>query len=654
MGFRRGAQAHQQQGFGLGIERMCGFVAVLGPGAPLPLPVLERMRDRLAHRGPDGAGTWVAAYGSGSVSLGFRRLAILDPSHLADQPMLSGDGRKAIVFNGEIYNFVELRAELETAGRVFRTRGDTEVLLQAYEHWGDAMVERLNGMFAFVIWDRDRGEALVARDRFGEKPLFMCRLSGGQLAFASEIKALLAHPEADASYDMEMFGRALAGHLIFGAEETLFRQVRQFRPGHSMIVNAGGAVVSGRRYWTPVYDQSLARASKPELIREFRGLLEQSVAMRMRSDAPVTACLSGGLDSSSLVALLAGRAEPGSGRCESAISVRFPHDPTLDEGAYIDMVLDKTHLRGHRVSPTAEELARDVRKLHWHHESIIPGPSMYLEWSLMRHARELGYKVIIDGQGADELLAGYRSYLQAWQVELAQSGPIGFLRALLAGNRRDRRLRRAAAAYQNARRRFGARDSLPARKLYRYIGSHAADMAREYGGGGLPLLSDVGALRFDLALNLMRTSLPSNLYSGDRNSMAHGIECRYPFLDYRLVDFATHLPDWAYLENAWGKAILRQALPDLLPAEIRWRVDKVGFAAPQDEWMKHPAIRSWVGERVFSGGLQAIPAHDGNRLRLAWQRHQDGQGDFSTLLWQWASAAELLDMQASNEWREHA
>lgn len=621
---------------------------MLGPGEPVPLPILERMRDRLAHRGPDGAGEWEAMHPRGSVSLGFRRLAILDTRHIADQPMVSADGRKAIVFNGAIYNFVELREQLEARGRHFRTRGDTEVLLQAYEEWGDAMVERLNGMFSFVLWDQDRGQALVARDRFGEKPLFTCRLPGGRVGFGSEMKALLAHPELDTSYDLDLFGQVLFGRIIFASPETLFRGVRQVPAGHCLVVDADGRVVSDRRYWQPGYDRALGGRPRGELVAEFRQRMESAVRLRMRSDVPVTACLSGGLDSSTLVALLADHGRRTGHAITGTMSVRFPADPTIDEGRFIDAVLERTGIAGHAVQPEPEELARDVRRMHWHHETIVPGPSMYLEWALMREARALGNKVIIDGQGADEVLAGYQSYFQAWQAELAERSS-GY--ALALGALRDRRLRHAAAAYLDPQRRFSQRDGLTPQQLRVYAQSQVGDMVRRYGGDGLPQPQDAGLLRFELGLNLMRTSLPSNLYSGDRNSMAHGIECRYPFLDYELVDFAMHLPDWAYLKDGWGKRILREALPDLLPEEVRWRVDKVGFAAPQDQWLRHPGIRDWMRDRVHDPRLAGIPGHDRAGLAERWEEHQRGQADHSSWLWIWASAAELLDMQASNEWR---
>ncbi len=629
---------------------MCGFVAIIGPGAPVPRPILEQMRDRLIHRGPDGEGAWQGVYERGSVSLGFRRLAIIDTRHVADQPMLSGDGRRVIVFNGEIYNFVELRAELEAAGKIFRTRSDTEVLLQSYEHWGEAVVERLNGMFAFVIWDEVKGQVFVARDRFGEKPLFTCRLPDGKIAFASEIKALLAHPEADASYDLDMFGSVLGGHVLFGTDETLFRNVSQFRAAHCMTLSVSGEIISERRYWTPSYDRSLADVDLEELTCRLRDHLERSVAMRMRSDVPVTACLSGGLDSSSLVALLAGFPEA-QGRIQSAISVRFPEDPTIDEGRFIDMVLEQTKLQGHTVSPTAADLMRDLRQLHWHHETIIPGASMYLEWSLMRQARQLGYKVIIDGQGADEVLAGYACYLRAYQAELGARGPLGFISALVLGKKRDARLELAAREYLLPSRRFASRESLKLHQYITFLKRWMPAKAQEYGGDGVPLPGDVKALRFELALNLLRTSLPSNLYSGDRNSMAHGIECRYPYLDYQLVDFAIQLPDNAYIDDAWNKHILRKAVSDKLPPEIVWRVDKVGFAAPQDMWLASPEAMKWVQERIFDHSLVGVPGYSRVAAVEEWGRLRRGVGGNSQLLWQWASAAELIDMGRSKIWQ---
>ncbi|MFZ4125913.1 MAG: asparagine synthase (glutamine-hydrolyzing), partial [Rickettsiales bacterium] len=274
---------------------MCGFVAVIGPGTALPEALLSHMRDQLAHRGPDGAENWQGNHVNGTVALGFRRLAIIDTRHIADQPMVAADGHHVIVMNGEIYNYVELREELEELGLTFQTRGDTEVLLQAYRQWGEAMMPKLNGMFAFVIWDAQKGEAFIGRDRFGEKPLYYTRLPDGKVAFASEMKALLAHPDVPIAYDKEVMGKVLAGHIIFGKEETLFKGIKQFRAAHTMRISADGAMDAHHRYWKPEYDKALGQERRDTLIAKLRAHLERSVMMRTRSDVPVTACLSGGL-----------------------------------------------------------------------------------------------------------------------------------------------------------------------------------------------------------------------------------------------------------------------------------------------------------------------------------------------------------------------
>ncbi len=630
---------------------MCGFVAIVGPGARVPTALVQEMRDRLTHRGPDGKGLWQKEYSFGSISLGFRRLAIIDTRRVSDQPMISHNGKAVIAFNGEIYNFVELRLELEGLGRVFHTRSDTEVLLQAYEHWGEHAVDRLNGMFAFAIWDESLSQLFVARDRFGEKPLFVTRLPDGKLAFASEIKALLAHPDIQFSYDFQAFSDVLKGDILFGQGRTLFKGIKQFPSAHCMMISISGEVLFDRRYWNPNYTILNTNSDVGQIQHFVRSSLERSVSMRMRSDVPVTACLSGGLDSSSLVALLCDNSDDSTGSIESTISVRFPDDPTIDEGYFIDLVLGSTGLKGHSVLPTAEDLMSDLRQLHWHHETIIPGTSMYLEWSLMRHARQLGYKVIIDGQGADEVFGGYSFYLRAFQAELATRGLIGLSRAIAMGKLRDQRLRKAAYNFINSSRRFNSRESLRIHEYLLYICKWIPAYYQLYGGDGIPSPKSLNPLRFELALNLLRTSLPSNLYSGDRNSMAHGIECRYPFLDYQLVDLANQLPDKAYINNAWSKYVLRKVMEHNLPSEITWRVDKVGFAAPQDRWLASKDLQSWIEDRVFDSSLNSIPGYSRVDTLYKWEKMRTGNYSNHQSLWRLASAAELIDMGRTGIWR---
>ena len=621
---------------------MCGFVAIISSGAPLPEKILSTMRDQLAHRGPDGAQNWSRSYPQGSVCFGFRRLAVIDVREDADQPMTSHDGHKVIVFNGEIYNYLEIKQELIAKGREFYTESDTEVLLQAYEFWGASMLKKLNGMFSFVIWDELKREALIARDRFGEKPLFYSHLPDGTLVLASEIKGLLAHPRLEVSVDKAILGKVAAGYVPFGGEETVFSGVYQFKAAHKMTVSLNGVFSSYDHYWSMSYSNEFSSMPQKKLCEMFRGYLERSSIQRMRADVPLTACLSGGIDSSSLVSIMA------KSGLSTAISARFPEDPTMDEGPEIDAVLASTSVSGYSVTPKALDLVKDLRKLHWHHETVVPGASMYLEWAVMREAKRLGYTVIIDGQGADEVLAGYQIYFQAWQAELFFVNRERW-KALYNGFVRDMRLRNLARRYENPTRRFSERDSLRPKEYFGWQRQIDNSLAT-YGGSDLLDPTALGPLRFELALNLLCTSLPSNLTSGDRNSMAHSIECRYPYLDYDLVDFASKLPNQSYMGAGWGKRILREAMKKSLPRRICWRVDKVGFAAPQDTWLKESALRDWIEERVFDDILIGVNSYHRALLETRWGQHLSGHVDWSTLLWRWASAAELLDMQRSGEW----
>ncbi|MDG3042462.1 asparagine synthase (glutamine-hydrolyzing) [Roseicyclus marinus] len=627
---------------------MCGFVALLHGQKVLDSTVLERMRDRLSHRGPDDAGLWQQQIGEqGSVNLGFRRLSILDVSDASNQPMVLRDGALAMVYNGEIYNYLELRTELEAKGCSFRTTGDTEVLLKAYEHWGDEVLSKLNGMFAFVIWDAERGSALVGRDRFGEKPLYMARTRTGGLAFASEIKALLACPEIDSALDLRTLSKVVGGHLIYGLSETVFSGVQQFPSAHAMRITLNGDIQRRWRYWVPNYGMELAGRPKRELQQMLRDHLFRSVSMRTRSDVPVTASLSGGLDSSSIVAILSDLTRRGKADIKETISARFPDDPTISEGAHIDAVLAKVRLTGRCVTPNADELARDLRTMHWHQETVVAGMSMYLEWCVMQRAAELGYKVLLDGQGADELLAGYQVHFWAHQID--QLYQLGRYQTGKMTRKRDKLLMREAMRYDQACRRFAPRDSIPEDK----VESTTLGLLNNYFKYDTEeLMPGIGSsmLHRELAFNLLYSSLPSNVFSGDRNAMAHSIEARYPFLDYQLVDFCTQLPASALIDDGWQKKIMRDAMKNYLPKSILWRVDKVGFAAPQDTWIDAPAIRDWVEQRIFSGLLTELEDVDMTRIEDYWTKQQSGEGDYSSFLWAWASAGEVIDMQRSGCW----
>lgn len=627
---------------------MCGLVAVLQPHEGLPVALLERMRDRLLHRGPDEGQCRVIRESGGTVSLAHRRLSILDLRSVSNQPFESGSRRKVMVFNGEIYNFVEIRVELSSLGYSFTTDSDTEVLLAAYEHWGEACVQHLNGMFAFVIWDRDLNKAFVARDRFGEKPLFYARLANGGIAFASEIKALTAFSEVECSADINQVDKALNGVVIQSQEKTMFRGVRRFMPAHSAWIDLSGDFYDYRRYWTPDYDGcEESDVPFPELVDQFGELLKRSVNLRSRSDVRGAACLSGGLDSSALVGLLCNSDDKRGFRLKETISARFPNDPTIDEGEYIDMVLKSTSLKGAALEVSPSGLLQNVRRLHWHHEENIPSTSMYLEWCVMERAKELGYKVMIDGQGADELLGGYQYFFQYLQMD--QYTNLEYKDLFLNTYLYKFRLWLASLKYENHERRISINPGMSLQQLR----DRKLPLGDEYkypDAPGLPPLSLGGDFKYALSSSLLYDSLPVQLQSGDRNSMAHGVETRFPFLDYKLVDWCIKLPSKALIHNGWQKHILRKSLKGVIPNKVRYRSDKVGYMGPQDTWLRGE-LSEWVEERIMDPILQDIPSYDRSLLCANWNAHKQGGVDHSTYLWQWASMAEWLSMHKTGVWR---
>jgi asparagine synthase (glutamine-hydrolysing) len=625
---------------------MCGFVAVIAPEG-LPPAVLDSMRDRLAHRGPDGARSWLTETRRSVVGLGHRRLSIIDLSHASDQPMFDRTGSLALVYNGEIYNYVELREELADAGRVFATTSDTEVLLAAYEQWGTECLPRLNGMFAFALWDGRREELFVARDRFGEKPLFHTRLPSSGFACASEMKALFAHPDVGASPSESAIRTYVDGAFYEDVEETMFERIVRLMPGHAMVLGDDGSVSRRWRYWTPDYSAVQEPYDEDEAVEHFRDLLERSVRMRLRSDVPVGTSLSGGLDSSTIVGMLTAARMRTPTLTQNAFSGRFDElDPTLSEGPFVDLVVKQTGVHAHSVTPTASGLIEESERLHWHQEEPFLSASIYLQWCVMRLAHEHQTTVLLDGQGADELLAGYQYYFPSYQLDLIDRRRFGRLAYDTLAFRR--RLRQASRGYQNSLRRFNHDIALGPRSLAAALRHRRSVPHGDYVEGVPPAAAGM-RLRRQIAEALQYNSLPMLLRYADRNAMAFSRETRFPFLDHELVDWCVTLPDRAFVRNGWQKHILREAAGETIPPEIRWRADKVGYAAPLDLWLRD-SLRDWAHERLFAGTIVDLDGYDRSAIEDLWNRHQAGE-NHSWALWRWISLNEWFALMDSGAWR---
>jgi asparagine synthase (glutamine-hydrolysing) len=571
---------------------MCGLY-----GSVAFSPERERI-DRVAHRGPDGSGWREFASAAGPVALGHRRLAIIDVSDAGLQPMADAVGRH-LVFNGEIYNYLELREELRAKGHAFKTETDSEVLLAAYAEWGETCLDRLLGMFAFLIFDEREQTLFAARDRFGIKPLYVVASPHG-VAFASEIKQLLGLPGLSGRMNLARVRDFLASGVSDHTEETLFEGVRQLQPGCCAVIDASrpwtGAFAPRRWYAIPPH--GTLRLTEEEAAEEFRTLLTDSVRLHLRSDVPVGSCLSGGLDSSSIVCLMARMlAAEGTGARVNTVSACYA-EKAVDERPFMEAVVAYAGAVPHTVFPRPEDVFAKASDLTWHQDEPFGSTSIFAQWCVFAEARRAGIKVMLDGQGADEQLAGYH-WTYAWHlVTLIRQGRLMALARTVA-ERSDAhgapvadQLKRLAAAVLPTgmaqalkARRTGAGRGWLSSEAFRDLGPppRALDLASAV--NGLPEVVDISTLCVVLTFS---ANLQMLLHWEDRNSMAHSIEARVPFLDHRLVEFALGLGNDHKLVGVDTKRVLRRAMRDVLPPAVLGRRDKLGFATPEETWFRGP------------------------------------------------------------------
>ena len=575
---------------------MCGIAGIIGT-SPVQPDELRRMADCMRYRGPDDQGLYV----DGPVGLAHNRLSILDLSAAGHQPMHSGP--VVLVFNGEIYNYLELRADLAREhGWEFSSHTDTEVILAAYRVWGRACVSRFRGMWAFALWDEQRQEVVLSRDRLGIKPLYYA-WDGQRLLFASEIKAILAAGHRAAPNE-EVLADFLVGGFLDHREDTCFAGVRQLLPGH----NAWLETASRRWATQPYYDLGAAVAACTPTVEAFETALTESVALHLRSDVPVGTCLSGGLDSSTIAALAGPLYREASGRPMKAITALS--GDVRDESAYAAQVVERVGLDWIRTAPSLDDFQTLLPRILWHQEQPTGGPSVVMQYAVMEAARDAEISVLLDGQGGDELLLGYeRYYSYAFRSWLGR-GQIGraarefALAGRHSGLSHATHLRYALYFQSNAARR------LFLKRRSRAVDPRWFDLAeptiRSLGRSG-------GTLRDLQIRELTAAQLPHLLRFEDRNSMAHSIEARVPFVDHRVVEQAVALPPEAKIRDGYTKFALRQVAEPRLPASIAWRRTKIGFEAPVSwadaagRWMEDQIVASPLVRGMLSVPVDARP-----------------------------------------------
>lgn len=628
---------------------MCGIAGWYLPADSAPgTATLKAMTDRIAHRGPDGEGALVATSPDGAWkgALGHRRLAIIDLS-TGDQPMhyTAPDGRRlSIVFNGEVYNFQALRAELEALGHVFRTTSDTEVVLAAHAEWGPESATRLRGMFAHIIWEHERGRMTVVRDRFGKKPVFLAWRPEGGFCCASEIKALLAAPGVEARLDRSVLRHYLNYRYVPGPH-TFFEGIEKLPPA-SIAVCEGGEVAI-RRYWTTPDSRVEPRAAEGDPVTAFMDMLQEAVSLRMIADVPFGAFLSGGIDSSAIVALMSRVSE----LPVNTFSVGFAEGEYSELG-YARQIAEQFGTQHHELEVSAETLMDWLPELIGFRDAPVAEPSDIPIHLLSVEARK-SVKMVLTGEGSDEILAGYpkhRAERHAARYHALMPGVLheGLVRPVVAAL--PYRFRRLKTLFDSLSER-DARDRFP--RWFGVLGPKA--LARLLKAGIDPAVLDAtpfetrnGASPLRRLLHFDQTSwLPDNLLErGDRMTMAASIEARMPFMDHELAELVAGLPDDCRIRGGEDKWLLREGMRRILPREILDR-PKVGFRVPVNEWFR-TTMRDWVRDHLTGADSRSAVFYEGAELARILDDHEQGRQNHEKLIWTLVTLELFLRRHALN------
>ncbi|MAN79942.1 MAG: asparagine synthase (glutamine-hydrolyzing) [Rhodospirillaceae bacterium] len=639
---------------------MCGITGIISPPGKATVPErLGALSAAIRHRGPDGHGYHAWSPDSGGrfgdepeiarghrIALAHRRLAIIDLSADGRQPMTTADGRVTIILNGEIYNYLEIKKELEALGRRFDSTSDTEVLLQAYAQWGSGCLARLTGMWAFAILDNSTGELFLARDPFGIKPLYYMIVDGA-FVFASEVHALLTYPGAPRRIN----AAALHDYLRFGFTDrfdaTMVAGILALPAAHFVTIAADRpAEVRPQRYWQIDLGAAPRRMSRDDAAAELRDMVRRNVELHLRSDVPVAIALSGGMDSAAIAML-----EKEQRREQETCTFSFiAESPEINEEAWIDLLIEQSAVNGRKIKVDPQALSGELDNLIRAADEPISTTSIFAQSKIFTAARAAGFKVILSGQGADEIFAGYLPYLSSRLRGLLGKGQLADAIRFIRACRRENKVspsylithllgQLATGSIERAMRRIAGQPTMPPWLNKAWFDRHGV-VPR-----GVSRNRRDAPLKSHLANTLFDYTLPAILRHTDRTSMAHSLECRVPFLTTELAEFAYSLPD-DYLIDVEGrtKSILRQAMRGIVPSEILDRRDKIGFDTPQRQWMA-ANMDSWDAI-LKSDAFRAIPAFDHRTVAQDWRAMMADPGRVDARLWRWLNLARWSDINA--------
>ncbi len=602
---------------------MCGISGIVN----LKDRTIERaevvaMMDAMRHRGPDDEGVYL----DDAVGLGFVRLSVIDLSQGGHQPMFSTDRRYAMIYNGEIYNYLELRQELIEADYVFETQTDTEVLLNAYLHWGEEMLDRLNGMWAFVIYDRQSQSLFAARDRYGIKPFYYC-IENDRLIFASEIPPILkvrchkAEVEEKVVLDFLLFNRTDQ------TNDTFFKGIRRLAHGHKMqiVPNDHGSKKVSIEKWYDLRDNLQEPFEDPTA---YRDMLTSSLQLRLRSDVPLGVCLSGGLDSSSITSGLLSQFEM---QDLSTFSAIYEREVACDESKFIKQYAgDLKNM--YFITPDAHGLKEDISEFVAAHAEPIASTSPYAQFKVMKLASE-HVTVTLDGQGADEQLAGYHYFFGYYFKSLLSRAKLGRLSSELYHYFNHHRSALGIKSFLFFLLPASLRSQLRALEKG-YIDRDFYERHRDIDGAINGVLYGSGSLQ-DALLNHFEYKLEHLLKWEDRNSMWYSMEARVPFLDHRLVERTLTLPDEDIIYRGHTKHILREAMKGIMPETIRLRMDKIGFGTPQDEWFRGAIFRDYIEALICSDSFRSRGLMDMEKVKTIYRHHLARKGNYGNEIWKW-------------------
>lgn len=621
---------------------MCGIAGILlrAPNPMAPVHV-KKMTDALAHRGPDGEGSW--SNRKHTVHLGHRRLSIIDLSKNAAQPM-SFAGRYQLVYNGEIYNYIEIRSFLQNMGYTFSTQSDSEVILAAYDFWKEKCLQQFDGMFAFAIWDDKEEKLFAARDRFGEKPFYYYE-DEGNFIFASEMKALWAVGVEKKTDNKMLLNYITLGHVqnCIDKEQTFYEDIYSLPPAHYLKFEPAVKHPSRTtRYWS-INKEIKKDISAGDAVDKFNELFTTSIKRRLRSDVPVGTSLSGGLDSSSIASTISSLQQAAHNNTSlQSFSAVFPGFEN-DESAYIQSVVSGLHISNKQTNPSAIDLVQQFEKLCYQQEEPFQSSGIFAQYKVFELAANNGVKVLLDGQGADETLAGYPKYIHWYLQEVLSRNKLG-----------------ATQVERNAFRKNGMPFRWDIKNIFAaFLPSHAAmqlekneykktmhhpdispdflklSAGRNWEGIHKPIVTKLNDI---LHFNTTEMGLEELLRFADRNSMAHGVEVRLPFLYHELVEFIFSLPSQLKMHDGWTKFLLRKAMDKKLPDDIVWRTLKVGFEPPQKKWMEDPVLADYIREakvKLINAGILTRKALDKKIEPLS--AHADKNYD-----WRYLCAAQVI------------